>query len=175
MTNPGCTYRVSVEKDYLVFCSAHFITYDGHQCEYLHGHNYRAGVVLEGPLDENAYVIDFSRVKRMMRALVNELDHRTLLPMHNPLVVLEDRDGHITATYRSSRYMFPREAVVLLPIPNTTAEMIAMHLAQRLKTELDAAGARNIRVLEMEVHEAAGQSATYREVLSPPPDSQARG
>ena len=34
-------FRVSVSKDYLVFASAHFITFAGHRCEGLHGHNYR--------------------------------------------------------------------------------------------------------------------------------------
>ena len=32
-------FRVQVSKDYLVFASAHFITFRGHQCETLHGHN----------------------------------------------------------------------------------------------------------------------------------------
>ena len=31
------TFRVQVSKDYLVFASAHFITFKGHQCEALHG------------------------------------------------------------------------------------------------------------------------------------------
>ncbi|MBA3521290.1 MAG: 6-carboxytetrahydropterin synthase, partial [Gemmatimonadales bacterium] len=38
------SFRVQVSKDYLVFASAHFITFRGHQCESLHGHNYRVGV-----------------------------------------------------------------------------------------------------------------------------------
>jgi len=29
-------FRVQVSKDYLVFASAHFITFRGHQCESLH-------------------------------------------------------------------------------------------------------------------------------------------
>ena len=41
-------FRVQVSKDYLVFASAHFITFRGHQCETLHGHNYRVGVAVEG-------------------------------------------------------------------------------------------------------------------------------
>jgi len=45
-------FRVSVSKDYLVFASAHFITFAGHRCEGLHGHNYRARVTIEGALDE---------------------------------------------------------------------------------------------------------------------------
>ena len=45
---PGGDFHVTVEKDYLVFASAHFITFAGHRCEGLHGHNYRARVTLEG-------------------------------------------------------------------------------------------------------------------------------
>ena len=36
MQPPG-DFRVSVSKDYLVFASAHFITFAGHRCEGLHG------------------------------------------------------------------------------------------------------------------------------------------
>ncbi len=63
-------FRVRVTKDYLVFASAHFITFAGHRCEALHGHNYRVGVVLEGALDaESWYVFDFVTLKRIMRRL----------------------------------------------------------------------------------------------------------
>ncbi len=44
-------FKVAVTKDYLVFASAHFITFPGHRCEKLHGHNYRTRVVVEGGLD----------------------------------------------------------------------------------------------------------------------------
>ena len=63
-------FRVSVTKDYLVFASAHFITFSGHRCETLHGHNYRVGVVVEGALDpESWFVFDFVVLKRIMKAL----------------------------------------------------------------------------------------------------------
>jgi len=41
-------YTIRVTKDYLVFCAGHFITYEGDQCERLHGHNYRAAVEVVG-------------------------------------------------------------------------------------------------------------------------------
>ena len=41
------SYKVTVTKDYIVFASAHFITFAGHRCEGLHGHNYRATVTVE--------------------------------------------------------------------------------------------------------------------------------
>ena len=65
-------FRVSVSKDYLVFASAHFITFAGHRCEGLHGHNYRARVTIEGALDEESwFVFDFVTLKRLVGGTVN--------------------------------------------------------------------------------------------------------
>ena len=160
-------YRVAVEKDYLVFAAGHFITYGG-QCESLHGHNYRARVELEGELDENHYVFDFGRLKKIMRRLCDELDHRVLLPLENPDIDLREEGEGIAVTYRQKRYVFPRQDVVLLPVPNTTAEMIARHLARRLRAELAPLSAGNLTALQVEVEESFGQSAYYRERLERP-------
>src|ERR1044071_9794360 len=78
-------YRISVEKDYLVFAAAHFITFAGHRCETLHGHNYRVRVVVEGALDPDSwYVFDFGVVKRIMRKLCDDIGHKVLLAAENP-------------------------------------------------------------------------------------------
>ena len=58
--------------------------------------------------------------------------------------------------------MFPRADCALLPVPNTTAEMLAELLAGRLRVELEATGARGLTAIEMEVEENFGQSAFYR-------------
>src|SRR5215212_1007494 len=52
-------YSVRLDKEYLVFSAAHFITFNGNTCERLHGHNYRVRAEIHGPLDVNHYVIDF--------------------------------------------------------------------------------------------------------------------
>ena len=158
-------FRISVEKDYIGFCSGHFITYDGHQCETLHGHNYRARIVLEGPVDENFYVFDFVRVKKLMRRLTDELDHRMMLPLHNPILVLEQTETSVSVRYKHRHFVFPREDVVLLPISNTTAEMLARYLAGRALEELRGMGATALTAIELEVEEAPGQAAVYREEL----------
>ena len=157
------SFKIHVAKDYLVFCAGHFITYGGHLCEALHGHNYRVGVVLEGALDENWYVFDFVTLKRLMKRLVDRLDHRMLLPLHNPLITLAEGEGHITATYGERRYTVPQSDVVLLPIPNTTAEMLAEYLAKQLQEQLAQASSCAIHAIEIEVEESFGQSAIYRE------------
>jgi 6-pyruvoyltetrahydropterin/6-carboxytetrahydropterin synthase len=161
-------YRVSVEKDYLVFASAHFITVGGHRCEGLHGHNYRARVTVEGALDEQTwFVFDFVELKNIMRRLCDEIDHLVLLPMESPRIqVTEDGDRVNVAVDGVPRYMFPRRDCALLPLPNTTVEMLAQLLATRVRGALESAGASGLTAIEMEVEENFGQSAVYRMTLA---------
>ena len=158
-------FRISIAKEYLGFCAAHFITYEGHLCEALHGHNYHVRITLEGPIDENYYVMDFIRVKRMMKDICDELDHRMLLPLHNPHLALETTEDRVTVRYKHRLFVFPREDVVLLPIPNTTAEMLARYLCERALRALAHMSAPTLQMVEVEVEEAPGQSAVYRRDL----------
>lgn len=155
-------YKIVIEKDYLVFACGHFITYS-ETCEHLHGHNYRARVELEGALDENWEVWDFVSLKRLMRRLVDEMDHRMLLPLHNPALKLSEEAEHVHVAFGDRRYVFPKRDVVLLPIPNTTAEMLATYLLGRLKAELKQAGGGRLHALAVEVEESFGQSGWCRE------------
>ena len=160
-------FRVSVEKDYLVFASAHFITFAGHRCEGLHGHNYRARVTVEGALNQDSwFVFDFVELKKIMRRLCDEIDHLVLLPLESTRIQVAEQGETVTvAVDGEPRYVFPRRDCALLPIPNTTVEMLAQLLAARLRGELDAAGARGLTAIEMEVEENFGQSAVYRVAL----------
>src|SRR6187431_3548475 len=139
-------FRVSVSKDYLVFASAHFITFAGHRCEGLHGHNYRARVTVEGALNEDAwFVFDFVELKRIMKRLCDEIDHLVLLPLKSERVrVVEDGESVAVSVDGKPRYVFPRKDCALLPIPNTTVEMLAQMLIDRLRTALKEAGATGL-------------------------------
>jgi 6-pyruvoyltetrahydropterin/6-carboxytetrahydropterin synthase len=159
------SFKIHVAKEYLGFSSAHFITYDGHQCETLHGHNYRASITIAGPVDENFYVVDFSKVKKMMKRLCDEIDHKLLLAADNQLITIEEHEDGVAVSYKHRRFFFPNEDVILLPIPNTTAEMLAQYLCGRAKGELREMGATHIGAIDVEVEEAPGQSATYGESL----------
>jgi 6-pyruvoyltetrahydropterin/6-carboxytetrahydropterin synthase len=160
-------FRVSVTKDYLVFASAHFITFAGHRCEGLHGHNYRVRVVVEGALDrESWFVFDFVALKKIMKRLCDEIDHFVLLPTKSDRVqVVEAGETVEVAVDGKPRYLFPRKDCALLPIPNTTVEMLAQLLTERLLAELQAQGATALTAIEMEVEENFGQSAVYRLTL----------
>ncbi|MGH7511571.1 MAG: 6-pyruvoyl trahydropterin synthase family protein [Gemmatimonadales bacterium] len=160
-------FRVQVSKDYLVFASAHFITFRGHQCETLHGHNYRVGVAVEGSVDAEAFfVLDFSVLKQITRRFVDEIDHKVLLPTQNPkLAFHEDGDRLRVDYFGRPTYVFPRRDCALLPIQNSTAEMLAQYLGAQVRDELNRGGYTHLTLLELEVEENYGQSATYRETL----------
>lgn len=161
-------YRVSVTKDYLVFSSAHFITFAGHRCEGLHGHNYRVRVTVEGALREDSwFVFDFVELKRIMKRLCDELDHLVLLPTESTRIAVREHAETVTVSVDNVvKYVFPRLECALLPIPNTTVEMLGKLLATRLRLELETLGARGLTAIEMEVEENFGQIAVYRVSLA---------
>jgi 6-pyruvoyltetrahydropterin/6-carboxytetrahydropterin synthase len=160
------SFKVVVSKDYLTFSSAHFITFSGHQCESLHGHNYRVGVSVEGEVDpECAFVVDFAILKEAVKGLVKPMDHRVLLPTGNPkLGYREEGESLVVDYFGQRRFLFPRSDCALLPISNTTAEMIAEYLAEQVKQRLLPFA--NLTALEIEVEESVGQAAYYRTGLT---------
>jgi 6-pyruvoyltetrahydropterin/6-carboxytetrahydropterin synthase len=150
-------YHVRLTKDFLVFSAAHFITYGGNICERLHGHNYRVAAEVYGPLDKNQYVIDFIALRDTLRELVLELDHHMLLPERHPTIRVVAGDKSVEVTFEDRRWVFPRGDCVILPVENTTAELLAHYLGQRLLDALQRrTGVRPQRV-RMEVDECEGQ------------------
>jgi 6-pyruvoyltetrahydropterin/6-carboxytetrahydropterin synthase len=153
-------FRVRLTKDHLVFSAGHFITFNGHVCERLHGHNWRVDVELEGPLDENGYVYDFIALRDAAQTLVAELDHRMLLPTQHLRIKVTADDQEVTARFEDRRWVFPREDCVLLPIANTTTELIARWLGQRLIAVLQTHPDQQLETITVSVEENFGQWAS---------------
>lgn len=154
-------YRVRVAGDDLVFSAAHFITLAGSVCERLHGHNYRVAAEVSGPLDKNHYVVDFVALREALKAILDELDHRVLLPAEHPDVRVAADDREVTATFADRRWVFPRGDCLLLPLPNTTAELLARHIGRRLGDDLHRRTAIRPRKVRVELEEGFGQRAIW--------------
>ena len=154
-------YSVRVSKDYLVFCAGHFISYEGDKCERLHGHNYRAAVEIEGDLDGNHYVFDFIALKNHTKAITDELDHHLLLPTRSRIIAVEEGPRSVHVRYKDREWLFPREDCILLPVENTTAELLTRYIGQRLLEDLRRQHNYTPGVLRVEVEESFGQSAKW--------------
>ncbi|MHB1326603.1 MAG: 6-pyruvoyl trahydropterin synthase family protein [Gemmatimonadales bacterium] len=161
------TFSVSVSKDYLTFCAAHFLTIPGHKCESLHGHNYVLTVVAEGEVDpQTGFVIDFAAVKRVLRPVIDRMDHRVLVPARNPAVVVATDGDATVVEYRGARrFVFPTAHVALVDVTDTTAELLAEHLARSVVNGLAAEGEGSLRRIVVDVEESPGQSGRFELTL----------
>jgi 6-pyruvoyltetrahydropterin/6-carboxytetrahydropterin synthase len=162
----GESYHVRIEKERLVISAAHFITYAGDVCERLHGHNYHVYAEVHGPLDENRYVVDFIALRDALQRIVDALDHHVLLPMEHPTIRVEEKpggeSGEVVATHGARRWVFPRQDCVLLPVANTTAELLARYIAAELLLALGDAFTQTLTHVEVGVDECDGQWGVYR-------------
>lgn len=161
-------YRIRLSKEPFTFAAAHFITFNGNICEPLHGHNYHVTVELAGPLDENGYVRDFVATREALAKLIAQLNHCVILPTKHPQILVETSadQGHeeVVARYESRRWVFPAEECTLLPIMNTTAELLAKWIGEQLLQSLSdsKAGGTAPTELIVEVDECDGQVGICR-------------
>lgn len=153
---------VSVTKESLGFSAAHFLTLPGHVCERLHGHNYRIGIRVEGPVDPGTgFVVDFAVLKVAVRALIDPMDHRLLVPTANPSLTVREDGDRLRLDYQTPDWLVvQRQHACLLPVPHTTAEALAEYLADRLLADLAREGAGNLQRIVVEVEESPGQAAS---------------
>jgi len=159
------SYHVRLEKERFVFSAAHFITYGNDICEPLHGHNYHVAAEITGPLEENQYVVDFIAVRDALQQIVDSLDHRMLLPLRHPTIHVKESDDEVEVTHGQKRWLFPREDCVLLPVANTTAELLAHLIADRLTTTLKDSQGIAFASLRVSVDECDGQWGCYERTI----------
>ena len=134
----GHTHMVRVSDPGMSFSAAHFvITSDG--LEPLHGHNYAVSVEITSQLCHDGMVVDFRHVKRIVRSICGELDHRILLAERSQAMKIRVSDSEVQVHYQNRHYVFPRSDCVLLPIEATTAELLAQYIADRMKHAIQEA------------------------------------
>jgi 6-pyruvoyltetrahydropterin/6-carboxytetrahydropterin synthase len=153
------SFQVRIAKAEHVFSAAHFITFGG-QCERLHGHNYHVAAEVSGPLDANHLVIDFLLLRAKLLEITSWLDHYVLLPTQHPQIRVEDDGREVTATFAERRWIFPSGDCRLLPVANTTSELLAKYIGERLLKGVGTA-ADNVERLGIKVDECDGQIGVW--------------
>jgi 6-pyruvoyltetrahydropterin/6-carboxytetrahydropterin synthase len=132
-------FRVTKE---IWFCYGHrLLNYNG-KCAHLHGHNGKAVITVETErLDELGMVVDFSLLKKIVGAWIDDtLDHTMILHQDDPMVpvLVKQNERHYITTV------------------NPTAENIA-------KLIYDYARSKGFPVAEVTLWETENSFATYRE------------
>lgn len=151
-------FHIRITGDDLVFSAAHFIVIGGN-CEHLHGHTYRAAADVFGPLDDDGCVVDFLAVREALKAILSKLDHRLLLPNGRGAIRTVLENGQCEATFQDRHWKFPEEGCLLLPIANTTTELLAQYIGEQLLAALHAKTARLSYRVRIELGEGSGAAA----------------
>ena len=129
------------------FESAHRLFHYTGKCKNIHGHSYRAIVVLERAdhvLAHPGFVIDFGDIRRIVKTWIDEnWDHAIILWKDDPLCTVLNRYGSIK--------MFKMDS-------DPTAERMAKILYTVVSAELDEA----TLVTEVAITETVGATAIYR-------------
>ena len=157
------SFSIEVAKDYFNFASAHFLIFADGKREPLHGHNYQVSVSMEGDLDRAGVVLDFISFKPLVKRICDSLDHRTLIQTESPAIKVRSRPQEIEVRYGKQRIILPKQDAILLPLANTSTELLAEHIADRIRREVRRKFRRTtIRFMEVGVEEARGQRGFYR-------------
>ena len=100
-------YEVTVEAG---FSSGHYLRNYHDKCENPHGHNYRALVTLIGQdLDETGLLLDFKKLKQLLRPVVEYLDHQMINELE-PFIALNPSAENL------ARYCFDQTNARLLTL-----------------------------------------------------------
>ena len=151
-------FHIRLASDDLVFSAGHFITFSAGACERLHGHTYHVAAEIYGPLGEHRYVVDFVAAHNALKAIVAALDHRMLLPTGHPAICVSPRAGEVEVRFAERRWLFPQDDCLLLPVANTTTELLAQYVGERLWAAISALGGAPATV-RVEIGEGTGASA----------------
>jgi 6-pyruvoyltetrahydropterin/6-carboxytetrahydropterin synthase len=152
-------FHIRVAGDDLSFSAGHFITFgDGH-CERLHGHTYRVAVEIFGPLNDSCYVVDFLVVHATLKGILAELDHRMLLPTRHSAIRVSTQNGEVEVRLGERRWILPEDDCLLLPIANTTTEMLAQYVGERFLAALASSGIVAPERVVVEIGEGTGSAA----------------
>ena len=156
-------WSIDLDKESFRFSAAHFLIFPDGTSERLHGHNYRVRVEVAAALSAHGLVIDFRRVKPVVRDLLGELDEHWIVPGLHPVLRVEPRsDGVTEVRYRELFYCAPSGDVLVLPINNASSENLAGWIGRTLLERLAStfAGVEVTR-LRVSVEETPGQSGVF--------------
>ena len=118
---------------------------------------------MEGELDRAGVVLDFIAFKPMVKRICDALDHRTLIQTKSPAIKVRRRAKEIEVIYKKQKIILPRQDVILLPLANTSTELLAEHVANQIRRQVrQQFPGSKIRHMEVGVEEARGQRGLYR-------------
>lgn len=150
--------RIEISKEYLNFSAGHFTIFSRTERENLHGHNFQVRCAVTSGVGPAGLAFDYVLLKRVLKALCDQLDERLLLPAGSPYLEIEQGAEEVLVRFADEQLRFLPRDVLALPVRNVTIEELARLLLDRLRERPELSG-HDIRAIELGVSSGAGQWA----------------
>ena len=144
------------------FSAAHVIP-EYEKCGRLHGHSYAVHARLHGAQDEKGIIIDFSIAKQMLREIIEQLDHKVIIPSKSTVVKTKTSNQSIELQSLGKTYVFPKSDCVLVPISSSSAEHLAEYVLHSFVKKLGKP--HMLTKVEIGIDEGYGQGAWISQKL----------
>jgi 6-pyruvoyltetrahydropterin/6-carboxytetrahydropterin synthase len=159
-------YSIRFDGDALSFPASHFITFGNpEKVEALHGHNFRVRAEIVGPLGKLGYVVDFLPAYDALKKICDTLSHKILLPANHPYIKIRPVEDTVNVKLPPLYWSFPANDTLVLPLINTTTELLAEYIAKTFNKMLEEYGAFESKTseykLKIELEEAPGMWGVY--------------
>lgn len=103
------------------FSSAHFLDFES-----LHGHNFKIKVFFNSDFENE-------KIEKYISEICNAFDHKILIPENSKKFKICKNNEEVIVGIKGKKYVFPKKDVIILPIEDTTVELIAEYIYKELK------------------------------------------
>jgi 6-pyruvoyltetrahydropterin/6-carboxytetrahydropterin synthase len=138
------------------FSAAHII-HEYEKCGRIHGHTYAVHAKIFGTPDEKGIILDFSILKETLINIINEMDHKILIPERSKNTKILKEKDKIKIVALGKQYILPLSDCVFLPIKSTSAENLAVYILERFIKQVSLP--KHVECVEIGVDEGFGQGA----------------
>lgn len=127
------------------------------------GESWLVDIEMSGELNEMSMLLDFGRVKKLIKSIIDdEVDHKLLVPTECPLVHVEtlERDESTVDLLRPGRSIHlrcPTQGFAFIPAPQVDKESVTRYLLAVLATRLPG----NIKDLSLTLRQEAIDGPFY--------------
>jgi len=156
VSDPTAELSIDGWRQGLRFAASHVVP-NHPKCGHLHGHTYAVDVELDGEVPPGGMIMDFGDVKEALRVVVDELDHRWVLPRDPEHGTVQVEDRRVVYEVDGKRWDVPASDVAFLDVPVATAEFLAHHVADAVLERVAFPG--EVDRLRVGVDEGYGKGA----------------
>ena len=127
------------------------------------GESWLVDIEMSGELNEMSMLLDFGRVKKLIKSIIDEeVDHKLLVPTECPLIHIETLDGDestvdLLRPGRSIHLRCPTQGFAFIPAPLVDKESVTRYLLAVLAKRLPG----NIKDLSLTLRHEAINGAFY--------------